>query len=63
MQTRFPVLRWLEIRCGQLNDGLAVFAVVLGIVIVITACEQRLPEIASLFQPIDPETGISVLSH
>ena len=63
MQTIFPVLRRLEILCGRLNDGLAAFAVVLGTVIVITVCEQRLPEIASLFQPIDPETGISLLSY
>lgn len=63
MQTTSSAIRWLDAFCARVNDGLTVFAVVLAIVIAIVACEQRLPEIASLFQPFDTETGISMLSH
>jgi len=42
---------------------LTVVAVLLATVVVVVACAQRMPEIASLFQPIDPETGISMLAY
>lgn len=63
MQTTSHLVRRLDAFCARVNDGLTAFAVVLTIVIAIVACGQGLPEIASLFQPIDPETGISMLSH
>ena len=64
MGTSSPVLRQLESVCGRLNDGLLVFAMVLLVsVVLISVCQQRLPEIASLFQPIDSETGTSILEH
>ena len=63
MQTTSSAIRWLDALCARVNDRLTVFAVVLGIVVAIVACQQRLPEIASLFQPIDPEIGISMLSY
>jgi hypothetical protein len=63
MESTSPVLRRLEARCARLNDGLAAVAIVLAIVIGVVACEQRLSEIVSLFQPIAPETGVSMLSY
>jgi hypothetical protein len=63
MRSTSPILRRLEARCARLNDGLTAVAVVLAIVIGVVACEQRLLEIVSLFQPIDTETGISMLSY
>jgi hypothetical protein len=57
------LFRRLETFCARSNDGLMVVAIALAAVVVVVACEQRLPEIASLFQPIDPETGILMLSY
>jgi hypothetical protein len=63
MQTTSPVVRRLDALCARVNAGLTVFTVLLAIVVVVVACVQRLPEIASLFQPIDPGTGISMLAY
>lgn len=64
MGTWSPILRRLESFCGRLNDRLLVFAMVLlAIVIVSAAFEQRLAKIVSLFQPIDSESGKSILEH
>ena len=64
MAASSPILSRIESFCGRFNDRLLVFAIVLlAIVVVITACEQRLPEILSLFQPIDSESGKSILEH
>jgi hypothetical protein len=62
MECTFAVVRRVDARCARLNDGLVAVAAVLALVFIVVACEQRLPEIASLFQPIDPETGTSMLS-
>ncbi len=62
MESTFVVVRRVDALCARLNDGLVAVAAVLALVFIVVACEQRLPEIASLFQPIDPETGISLLS-
>jgi hypothetical protein len=62
-QPTSPVLRQLDAFCARVNGGLTVFTVLLAIVAVAVACAQRLPEIASLFQPIDPETGISMPAY
>jgi hypothetical protein len=59
-----PILRRVESFCGRLNDRLLVFAMVLlAVVVVVTVCERRLPEILSLFQPVDSETGKSILEQ
>jgi hypothetical protein len=63
MQPTSPVLRQLDAFCARVNGGLAIFAALLAIVVVVVACAQRLPEVASLFQPIHPDTGISMLAH
>jgi hypothetical protein len=63
MQTTYSAIIRLDAFCGRANGSLTVFAVVLAIVIAVVACEQRPPKIASLLQPIDPETGISMLSY
>jgi hypothetical protein len=62
MESTFAVVRRVDALCARLNDGLVAVAAVLALVFIVVACEQRLPEIASLFQPIDPETGTSMLS-
>ena len=63
METTSTVLRRLDAFCARLNGGLMVLAAALALIILVVACEQRMPEIASLFRPIDPETGISMLSY
>jgi hypothetical protein len=63
MQSTSAFVRRLDAFCARLNDGLIVVAAVLVLVVFVVTCEQQLPEVASLFQPIDPETGTSMLSH
>jgi hypothetical protein len=63
MERTSAFIRRLDAFCAQLIDGLIVLAALLTIAVTIATYEQRLPEIASLFQPIDPETGISMLSY
>jgi hypothetical protein len=63
MQTKSSAVRRPDTFCARMNDSLTVVAAVLGIVVTIAACEQRLLAIAPLFQPIDPETGISMLAY
>lgn len=48
---------------ARLNDGLIAFAAVLALMVLVVAFEQRLPEIALLFQPMDPQMGTSMLAY
>ena len=61
MENTPALFRRPETFCARSNDGLMVVAIALAVVVV--ACEQQFPKIASLFQPIDPDTGLSVLSY
>jgi hypothetical protein len=60
---RSVTLRQIETFCARLNEGLTAVAVALAVAVTFTAFVERLSEIESLLQPIDAETGMSILSE
>lgn len=63
MWKRSPTLRQIEIFCARLNEGLTAVVVALAVAVTVTAFVERTSEIESLLQPIDAETGMSILSQ
>jgi hypothetical protein len=58
-----PTLRQIESFCARLNHGLAAVALALAVAVTLTAFVERMPELESLLQPVDAETGMSMLAE
>ncbi len=63
MWKRSVTLRQIETFCARLNAGLTAVAVALAVAVTVTAFVERMSEIESLLQPIDTETGMSMLAE
>jgi hypothetical protein len=54
------IARRADAFCARLNDGFAAVAILLIVLISVTALGQRLPSLLRALEPgIDPKTGIS----
>lgn len=53
--------RRIDAFCARLNDGLMAVAIILTIVIAVIFCSRSLPSLLSALQPVDLETGVSLV--
>ena len=63
MLKRSAILNRIEAFCGRLNDGLAAVAVALAVVTTCAALVAHAPALEPLLQPIDTDTGVSLLAE